>query len=192
MDIYEPREDSFLLQKFVKKLAKGAVLDMGTGSGIQASTAAASKKVVKVVGLDINEDAIVHCVRTYKSKKLKFVQSDLFSVFQRYKVYDRIQFDVMVFNAPYLPTDSSYPDVALDGGKLGHELVCKFLKDAATYLKPRGTILLLFSSLTGRERVEACLFKYGWSFKEMGTEHVGFEDLIVYSLTRSGERHGNA
>jgi|TARA_B100001971_G_C18191456_1_gene538863 release factor glutamine methyltransferase len=192
MDIYEPREDSFLLQKFVKKLAKGTVLDMGTGSGIQAATAAASKKVVKVYGLDINEDAIVHCVRTHRSKKLKFVQSDLFSVFRRYKVYDRIQFDMITFNAPYLPTDSSYPDVALDGGKLGHELVCKFLKGVGAYLKPRGTILLLFSSLTGRERVDACLFKYGWRFKEIGTEHVGFEDLIVYSITSTGERHGSA
>ena len=190
--MYEPREDSYLLQKFVKKFAKGVVLDMGTGSGIQAATAAASKKVVKVFGLDVNEDAIVHCIRTHSSKKLKFVQSDLFSVFRRYKVYDGISFDVITFNAPYLPSDSKYPDVALDGGKQGHELVCKFLRSAGTYLKPRGKILLLFSSLTGKERVDDCLVKHGWSFKELGKEHVGFEDLIVYSITKSGEGHGKA
>ncbi|MDA1197413.1 MAG: hypothetical protein O2779_05655, partial [Nanoarchaeota archaeon] len=86
-----------------------------------------------------------------------------------------------------------YPDVALDGGKLGHELVCKFLRSASKYLKPNGNILLLFSSLTGRQRVDDCLEKYSWSFKQIGTEHVGFEDLIVYSISKSsrGEGYGN-
>jgi methylase of polypeptide subunit release factors len=39
MAIYEPQEDSFLLQKVLKEYAFGRVLDMGTGSGIQALTA---------------------------------------------------------------------------------------------------------------------------------------------------------
>ena len=34
--LYEPREDSRLLAKYAKKYAKGLVLDIGTGSGIQA------------------------------------------------------------------------------------------------------------------------------------------------------------
>jgi pyruvate dehydrogenase E1 component alpha subunit len=38
--VYEPREDSLLLEKYVKKFAKGIVLDIGTGSGIQAKAAA--------------------------------------------------------------------------------------------------------------------------------------------------------
>jgi len=36
MNIYDPREDSFLLQKQIKNYAKGIVLDMGTGSGISS------------------------------------------------------------------------------------------------------------------------------------------------------------
>ena len=41
MDVYEPREDSYLLQKYVEKYCKvDLVLDIGTGSGIQAITAA--------------------------------------------------------------------------------------------------------------------------------------------------------
>ena len=43
--IYEPAEDSHLLAEAVKKFAHGRVLDMGTGSGIQAITAAKSRKV---------------------------------------------------------------------------------------------------------------------------------------------------
>src|SRR3989338_7359534 len=37
--IYEPREDSDLLKKWVLKLVSGRVLDMGTGSGVQALAA---------------------------------------------------------------------------------------------------------------------------------------------------------
>ena len=65
--LYEPEEDSFLLQKFVKKYSKGLVLDMGTGSGIQAKTA--SEKADLVIALDIDKDAIKHCKKNYKDIK---------------------------------------------------------------------------------------------------------------------------
>src|SRR3972149_2539655 len=45
--IYEPAEDSYLLSKFVGKLAFGSVLDIGTGSGIQV------KKELKVKKSDL-------------------------------------------------------------------------------------------------------------------------------------------
>ena len=47
-EIYEPEDDSYLLQGFVQKHSKGTVLDMGTGSGIQAISALDSKNVKKV------------------------------------------------------------------------------------------------------------------------------------------------
>ncbi|MBI2659492.1 hypothetical protein HYX05_05335, partial [Candidatus Woesearchaeota archaeon] len=34
--VYEPREDSTMLERYVREYAKGKVLDVGTGSGIQA------------------------------------------------------------------------------------------------------------------------------------------------------------
>ena len=70
--IYKPREDSFLLQKQVKKFAEGRVLDMGTGSGVQAITAAESAEYVLAV--DVNPEA-VECAR---KKGLNVIQSDLF------------------------------------------------------------------------------------------------------------------
>ncbi len=64
--LYEPEEDSFLLQKFVKKYAKGLVLDMGTGSGIQAKEA--SEKADLVIALDIDKEAIKYCKKITKNK----------------------------------------------------------------------------------------------------------------------------
>ena len=48
-DVYEPREDSLMLADYIKNYAKGSVLDVGTGSGILAHTAAKNPKVTKVL-----------------------------------------------------------------------------------------------------------------------------------------------
>ena len=73
--IYEPAEDSFLLEKWVRKCVKAGmiVLDMGCGSCIQSK--AARELGAKVIASDINPEAVK------VAKKLGFdaVESDLFS-----------------------------------------------------------------------------------------------------------------
>ena len=88
--MYEPQEDSFLLQKQVKKYAKGIVLDMGTGSGILAVEAAKSQKVVKVYAVDIDNVAIDYCKEnnfykitlTCKEELIPFYERNNFEVYQ--------------------------------------------------------------------------------------------------------------
>lgn len=182
MEIYEPREDSFLLKKHIKKHAKGIVLDIGTGTGILAEEAASSKKVVQVFGVDINEEAIKYCIRNQKSKKIVYAMSDLLSLFKRDRRYIGIKFDTIIFNPPYLPTDKRAKDIALDGGKKGYELICKFLHESKKFLKPKGKILILFSSLTGKEKLDNFLIRDYWKFKELTKKHIFFEDLYVYLI----------
>ena len=118
--VYEPAEDSFMLQKHVKKHAKGIVLDMGTGSGIQALEAAKSKKVVKVYAVDINRLVINYCRKNIINKKIVFLRSNLFSVFIGNEKFKNIKFDTILFNAPYLPQDKGIEDPALYGGREGY------------------------------------------------------------------------
>ena len=54
--MYEPREDSHLLEKHVRRNAFGRVLDMGTGSGIQALSAIKNVNVGEVIAVDINPE----------------------------------------------------------------------------------------------------------------------------------------
>ncbi len=180
--VYEPREDSYLLQKHIKKYAKGIVLDIGTGTGILAEEAAQSKKAVRVFGVDINEDAIKHCIRHQKSKKIIFAMSDLFSLFKIDKRYLGIKFDTILFNPPYLPTDYENRDTALDGGKKGYELICRFLHEAKRFLRPKGSILLIFSSFTGKEKLDNFLLRNYWKFKEIEKIHISFEDIYLYLI----------
>ena len=146
--IYPPREDSYLLQKNIKKYAKGKVLEIGTGSGILAITAA--KKARTVLAVDINPEAIKHCTTTHKIKNIKFKESNIFSNI-------KWRFDTIIFNPPYLPNDNKIKDIALDGGKKGYELTERFLIQAANYLNEKGVILLLFSSLTNKDKIDTIL-----------------------------------
>ncbi|MBD3164665.1 methyltransferase [Candidatus Woesearchaeota archaeon] len=181
MEIYHPREDSYLLEKYVKKHAKGICLDMGTGSGIQAKAAASSKKVVKVFALDINRQAVGHC-REIRNKKIICLKSDLFMVFRGNRDYRDLKFDTIIFNPPYLPEEKKDKDIALDGGEKGYELIQKFLNQAKFYMKPRTIILLVFSSFTGRDKVNQYLLKKGFRFREMEKAHIFFEDIYCYKI----------
>lgn len=182
---YEPREDSFLLQEQVKKLAKGSVLDIGTGSGIQAEAAAKKKSVTRVVAVDIDKGAVEFCRQTIRDKKIIFAVSDLFAKIKG-------KFDTIIFNPPYLPEEPTLKDLigiekgelALSGGKHGYELLEKFLKQAGDFLKPNGIILIVFSSLTDKSRVDSLIEQNLFDSKQLSTEHIFFEDLFVYSLKK--------
>lgn len=141
-DVYRPAEDSYLLAKYVTLLVSGNVLDMGTGSGIQAVTAAMKPEVESVLAVDINSEAIKEAEKRADdasvSGKLSFLLSDLFD-----EVKGR--YDWIIFNSPYLPSEGEADEHAWAGGA---ELIERFLTEARDHLKPGGSILLIYSSLS--------------------------------------------
>lgn len=200
--VYEPQEDSFLLKEFVKRYAKGITLDMGTGSGLQAREAAHSKRTTKVFAVDIDKKAIIFAKKAANHrhhKKITWLVGDLFSPFERRKskrISERAQepqflttkkylhfFDTIIFNPPYLPQDHKIPDISLEGGRRGHEVIARFLQDVNNYLKPNGIILLVFSSLT--PNVHELLTENMLVGKELGKTHMFFEDIFVYLIKRN-------
>lgn len=193
MAIYEPAEDSFLLQKYVKEYALGRVLDMGTGSGIQAFAAAASPRVREVLAADIDKEVIEQlrqkiAKEKIAAKKIRVLQSDLFEQIAG-------KFDTIIFNPPYLPQDSGIEDRTIYGGKKGWELAERFFSQAADYLTSQGKIFFLFSSLTNKEKIEEIISHQLFTFQELGRHKLAFEELYVYSVEKSSvlrdvERHG--
>ncbi|MBU1201880.1 MAG: methyltransferase [Nanoarchaeota archaeon] len=170
--VYEPAEDSFLLLKQIKNYAKGLVLDVGTGSGILAEEAAKYADIV--VAVDVNPEAVAYCTKKYKH--IEFRQSDLFSNVPE-------KFNLIIFNPPYLPTEKKAPDIVLDGGPKGYEIIERFLKFAKNHLKKGGVILLLFSSFSKKEKINKILSSEGYIYKEIAKQHIHFEDLYVYRVT---------
>ena len=173
--MYQPAEDSLLLEKHAEKLSSGKVLDVGTGIGIQAIAASRNKSVKEILAVDIDEEAVDYCKRNIKNKKIKFILSDLF-----FNVEGK--FNTIIFNPPYLPEekDLKIKDKALYGGEQGIELIKKFFSEVKSHLNKNGTILMVFSSITGKKKVDAIIKKAGFKFKELDRQHIFFEDLFIY------------
>lgn len=174
--MYKPSDDSYFFADFLKEYLsklenknKMSLLDMGTGSGILAKTAKDSGlKNIEVA--DINKNVL---------KKLKFrkYHSNLFSKIPKSK-----KFDIIVFNAPYLPEDENEPlDSKLEttGGKNGDEVSLEFIKQAKDYIKNGGKIFLLISSLTPLKNLKK--FKPKIAKKKK----IFFEELIILEFSFS-------
>ena len=168
--IYEPRDDSRMLEKQIKKFAAGRVLDIGTGCGIQAL--AALEKTKDVEACDINKEAVDYV----KKLGVKAYQSDLFENVDG-------KFDLIIFNPPYLPLDKEEDEesrVVTTGGEKGYEIIERFLKEAKNYLNKDGIILIVFSSLSGD--VNKVIKENGYCYEKLDEKKVFFESLFVYKV----------
>jgi release factor glutamine methyltransferase len=149
-DVYEPAEDSFLFAENLDVEEGARVLDVGTGCGLLGILA--SKKAGGVVAVDLNPFAI-RCARKNAAlngarDKMDFIQASLFSALN-----NGVRFDLILFNAPYLPSDigedASWIGRSWAGGSNGREVVDQFIFEVPAHLNPMGTVMLMQSTLTG-------------------------------------------
>lgn len=141
-DVFPLLWDSEVLAKAVRKEARKGdiVLDMGTGTGVQAVFA--SGKAAKVLAVDINP-AAVKCARLNAKLsglegKIKAVRSDLFSNV-------REKFDLIIFNPPFRwfrPRDMAERSTVDED----YATLSRFLSKAGAYLKAKGRIIMVFST----------------------------------------------
>lgn len=177
-NVYTPREDSLLLADVIWEFNNvGEVLDMGTGSGIQALII--SKKAEKVLGVDINPDAVKIAkenARINNVKNTDFIVSDLFD-----KVNNK--FNLILFNAPYLPVEDKMKGAEQwSGGKTGRKVLERFAGDVKKYLKKDGIILIVISSLTGLEETKKLFNKYGFKVGVVRKKKIPWETLYVLEI----------
>jgi len=118
------------------------VLDMGTGSGIQAVCAASVAE--KVLAVDINPHA-VKCARINAflndvDDKVNVRQSNLFE-----NIKEDEKFDLIIFNFPFFHVDPrNIEEHAYFGGRSG-DVMKVFYRDVGNYLKPSGRVQIIFS-----------------------------------------------
>ncbi len=193
--VYEPSEDSELLINNLVDVKNKTVLDMGTGTGIQAINAS-QRGAKKVVGIDINPYAIEIAKENAVLNKLKlnedifFFESDLFKNMD--EIRDKLninKFEVILFNAPYLPTSEEeklekYLNYAFDGGIDGRKVVDKFIEEVGNYLKKNGVIQIVQSSLTGEYKTLNLLEKYGFEAEKTASMKFPYEELQIITAKR--------
>jgi len=172
--IYQPAEDSYLFTDFLKKyLSKNKIksyLDMGTGSGVLAETVAKYLDKENILAVDIDPEA----VKLVKRKGFSAIKSNLFLKIKQ-------KFDLITFNAPYLPLDPREPkssQLATTGGRRGDEISLEFIKQAKKHLNKNGKIFLLISSLTPMNKINS------FHPKIVARRKIFFEKLLILEISQ--------
>lgn len=125
------------------------ILDMCTGSGCLAILAALAFPNATVDAVDISDYAIrlanVNVAMYSLEHQVNVIQSDLF------EALGHKQYDFIICNPPYVNSTSmkalpieyqNEPELALDGGEDGMELIRRILKLSPSHLKDDGFIVL--------------------------------------------------
>ena len=183
MSTYQPEQDSYLLSETLKKYLNDKIknkeinqdikiLDMGSGSSIQAQTCK-ELGFKNILCADINPEAIAHL----KKQGFKATETDLFSNLKKQK------FDLIIFNPPYLPEHKYDKEKDTTGGKKGFETIISFLEQAKSHLNNKSLILLLFSSLSQPKIIIEKAKSLGYELKELSSKNLFFEELFVYEIS---------
>ncbi len=136
------------------------VLDLCSGSGLLAVSAALLG--ARATAVDVSRRALLSArlngrihgvhVRTRRGWLFEALRGE--------------RFDTIVSNPPYLPAaidslPASGPERAWEGGRDGRALLDPICEQAASFLRPGGSVLLVHSSVCGVERTLALLAATG-------------------------------
>lgn len=180
--VYEPAEDTFLLAQNLAVKEGDLALDVGTGTGIIALLMA--RKARWVLGVDLNPIAVELARENAELNNISNVEFRVSDLFENVSG----EFDVITFNAPYLPGDPEEPiDLALVGGERGREVLDRFIEEVPNYLKPGGVVQIVQSSITGVEETLKRLEKAGLRAEIMASMHVFFEDIVLINASMQAD-----
>ncbi len=143
-----PRPETELVVEEALRWARGReylrVIDVGTGSGVIGVTLAAKLPEAQVIATDVSHAALTIAQANGEGlNNIAFIQADLLAPFTG-------QFDIIASNLPYIASAEMNilevakfePNVALDGGADGLDLIRKLLEQAPARLRRPGLMLL--------------------------------------------------
>lgn len=179
-----PRQETEVLVETALSLVSGfrpRVLDLGTGSGCIAVSLKLSRPDWDVVASDVSCEALE--VAQQNALDLgavaEFVESDLFAGL-------RGEFDAIVTNPPYIGFDEPLADevarfeprLALFGGATGLDIYERLSREAWSFLKPGGLVLMEVGHQ--QAQVVGDLFSSsGWGVREPIMDLSGVARVIV-------------
>jgi release factor glutamine methyltransferase len=175
-----PREYNLMSATVLKEVKPtDTVLDMGTGSGIQAILAASKAK--RVVTVDVNPDA-VRCARSNVARnglahRVQVFRSDLF---QQVKG----SYDLILFDPPFRWT--SPRDLwEISTADSGYATLRTFLRESKKYLTKDGRIAIFFGTSGDLAYLKHLIRQNGFRRRQLlTTRHKQGWDYFTYRLTR--------
>ncbi len=161
--VFQPRSDTWLLAEALRaeSLPGGAaVLDLGTGSGALAITAALCG--ARATAVDVSRRALMTAKLNARRHGVRVLarRGDLFAAI------GEDCFDAIVSNPPYVPSPRA--DLprrgagrAWEAGATGRAVLDRVCAEAPAHLRPGGVLLLVQSSLVGVDETLTSLESVG-------------------------------
>ncbi len=188
--VYRPSDDTYLLADTVKGIEGYRALEIGTGSGYIAGILADRFKYV--IATDIDLKALFYAkysnCRGYRSDGNNDGSNDSDINNIEYLCCNaadalRAEFDLIVINPPYLPSDK-IDDPAVDGGEYGIEIAMDMLRSAIRVLAYNGSIYILLSSLARYDILIEYAKELGLHASIVSNKTFWFEELMVIKVTK--------
>ncbi|AXH12320.1 peptide chain release factor N(5)-glutamine methyltransferase [Halarcobacter bivalviorum] len=123
--------------EILKETQNKTVLEIGTGSGIISVMLALLIKDIKIIAVDINDDALALAKENAKKHsvedKITFIKSDLYTDIDKNEdIFMTISNPPYIANNYKLPTNVKYePSNALFGGEVGDELLKNIIDETS-------------------------------------------------------------
>jgi release factor glutamine methyltransferase len=188
--VYDPAEDTFLLLDALDVDSSDSVFEIGTGTGI--ISLACALKAKKIVCSDINPNAVELVKKNIlvNNDKLEtMIDVRLGSLFNVLR--DDEQFDLIIFNPPYLPTaedeyvdDHVWFDTSVSGGKTGLDVTIPFLEGLSNHLAKKGRAFIILSSNSPKDIYLRMLKRYDLTSKSVATQSFSDETIEVHRITK--------
>ena len=177
--VYIPSDDTFLLAENLEIKEGQSVLEIGTGSGLVSMYA--SLLTDDVTATDINYNALELAEKNFKLNNINTIKLEFGDLFEPVK--DK-KFDVILFNTPYLPTDSD--DIidddlnyAFDGGLNGRKVIDRFINEVSNHLNDKGIVQIIQSSLSDNDRTLDMFDRNGFVAEIAESEKFFFEEIVL-------------
>ena len=177
--VYNPSDDTFLLAENLEIKEGQSVLEIGTGSGLVSMYA--SLLTDDVTATDINYNALELAEKNFKLNNIGTIKLEFGDLFEPVK--DK-KFDVILFNTPYLPTDSE--DIinddlnyAFDGGLDGRKVIDRFINEVSNHLNDKGIVQIIQSSLSDNNRTLDMFDRNGFIAEIAESEKFFFEEIVL-------------
>lgn len=155
-----------------------SVLDMGTGSGVCAVSAAGH--AARVVAVDINPAAVrcagINVLLNHVEDKVEVRQGDLFAA------VPGEQFDLILFNPPFL---RGTPEDDRDRAWRSGDVAERFSAGLSGALKPEGFALVLLSTFGDAKHFMEQLCDTGLRISVLAERRFVNETLTIFKLQRS-------
>ena len=177
--VYNPSDDTFLLAENLEIKEGQSVLEIGTGSGLVSMYA--SLLTDDVTATDINYNALELAEKNFKLNNIDTIKLEFGDMFEPVK--DK-KFDVILFNTPYLPTDSD--DIinddlnyAFDGGLDGRKVIDRFINEVSNHLNDKGIVQIIQSSLSDNDKTLDMFDRNGFVAEIAKSESFFFEKIVL-------------